>query len=37
MVDYESVTTTASYDRGGDAAKRRAADLVYVPLFPQQA
>ncbi len=37
MVGHESVTTTASYDRRGDAAKRKAADLVHVPFFPRQA
>jgi integrase len=36
MVSHESVTTTASYDRRGDAAKRKAADLVHVPFLPQQ-
>src|SRR5215212_5745690 len=34
MVGHESVTTTAGYDRHGDAAKRKAADLVHVPFFP---
>jgi hypothetical protein len=33
MVGHESVTTTASYDRRGDAARRKAADLVHVPFF----
>jgi RimJ/RimL family protein N-acetyltransferase len=33
MVGHESVTT-AGYDRRGDAAKRKAADLVHVPFFP---
>jgi site-specific recombinase XerD len=37
MVGRESVTTTAGYDRRGDAAKRKAADLVHVPFFPRQA
>jgi hypothetical protein len=37
MVGHESVTTTAGYDRRGDAAKRKAADLVHVSFFPQQA
>ena len=36
MVDHESVTTTAGYDRRGDAAKRKAADFVHVPFFPRQ-
>jgi site-specific recombinase XerD len=36
MVGHESVTTTAGYDRRGDAAKRKAADLVHVPFFPRQ-
>jgi hypothetical protein len=35
MVGRESVTT-AGYDRRGDAAKRKAADLVHVPFFPRQ-
>ena len=35
MVGHESVTTTAGYDRRGDAAKRKAADLAHVPFFPQ--
>ena len=35
MVGHESVTT-AGYDRRGDAAKRKAADLVPVPFFPRQ-
>ena len=40
MVGHESVTTTAGYDRRGDAAKRKAADLVHVPFphdRPEQA
>jgi hypothetical protein len=37
MVGHESVTTTAGYDRRGDAAKRKAADLAHVSFFPQQA
>jgi len=37
MVGHESVTTMAGYDRRGDAAKRKAADLVHVPFFPRQA
>src|SRR6476620_2610808 len=37
MVGHESITTTAGYDRRGDAAKRKAADLVHVPFFPRQA
>ena len=36
MVGHESVTTTAGYDRRGDAARRKAADLVYVSFFPRQ-
>jgi len=36
MVGHESVTTTAGYDRRGDAAKRKAADLVHVSFFPRQ-
>jgi site-specific recombinase XerD len=36
MVGHESVTTTAGYDRRGDAAKRQAADRVHVPFFPRQ-
>ena len=37
MVGHESVTTAAGYDRRGEAAKRKAADLVHVPFFPRQA
>jgi hypothetical protein len=37
MVAHESVTTTAGYDRRGDAAKRKAADLVHVAFFQWQA
>src|SRR5215217_7265109 len=37
MVGHESVTTTAGYDRRGDAASGKAADLVPVPFFPRQA
>jgi integrase len=37
MVGHESVTTTAGYDRRGDATRRKAADLVHVPFFPRQA
>jgi site-specific recombinase XerD len=36
MVGHESVTATAGYDRRGDVAKRKAADLVHVPFFPRQ-
>jgi integrase len=36
MVGHESVTA-AGYDRRGDAARRKAADPVHVPFFPQQA
>jgi hypothetical protein len=36
MVGQESVTTTAGYDRRGDTAKRKAADLVHVSFFPRQ-
>jgi len=36
MVGHESVTTTG-YDRRGDAASGKAADLVHVPFFPRQA
>jgi site-specific recombinase XerD len=36
MVDRESVTTTAGYDRRGDAARHKAADRVPVPFFPRQ-
>ena len=36
MVGHASVTTTAGYDRRGDAAKRQAADRVHVPFFPRQ-
>jgi len=37
MVGHESVTTTAGYDRRGDAAKCKAADLMHVPFFLRQA
>jgi hypothetical protein len=37
MVGHESVATTAGYDRRGDAAKRKAADLVHVLFLPRQA
>ena len=37
MVGHETVTTTTGYDRRGDAARRKAADLVHVPFFPRQA
>ena len=40
MVGHERVTTTAGYDRRGDAAKRKSADLMHVPFFrgwPEQA
>jgi hypothetical protein len=33
MVDHERVTTTVGYDRRGDAAKRKFADLMHVPFF----
>jgi hypothetical protein len=36
MVGHESVTAMAGYDRRGDAAKRKAADLVQVLFFPRQ-
>jgi hypothetical protein len=36
MVGRESVTTTAGYDRRGNAARGKAADLVHVPFFPRQ-
>jgi hypothetical protein len=37
MVGHETVTAMAGYDRRGDAATRKAADLVHVPFFPRQA
>jgi site-specific recombinase XerD len=37
MVGHESVTAMAGYDRRGDAAKHKTADLVHVPFFPRQA
>jgi hypothetical protein len=33
MIGHASVTKTAVYDRRGDAAKRKAADLMHVPFF----
>jgi site-specific recombinase XerD len=32
MIGHENVTTAAGYDHRGDAAKRKAADLVQVPF-----
>jgi hypothetical protein len=36
MVGHESVAAMAGYDRRGDAAKHKAADLVHVPFFPRR-